>query len=96
MSVSATVCAVSMKATSGCELSSHTERGFCNPLGPIISICIYSSSFSERRLSKVDTLRLAVDYIKHMGYLLDNPLHDNECQCFVKTLTNTNYGSSGE
>jgi len=50
-------------------------------------------NFSDRRLSKVDTLRLAIDYIKHLELLLANPLHDHECQCFVNTLSSVGSGS---
>lgn len=38
----------------------------------------------DRRLSKVDTLRLAIAYIRHLELLLDKGrAHQPECQCFI-------------
>ena len=33
-------------------------------------------------MSKVDTLRLAIDYIRHLDLLLADAAHDLECTCF--------------
>lgn len=38
--------------------------------------------FSDKRLSKVDTLRLAILYIRHLEHLLVNTNHNAECTCF--------------
>uniref|UniRef100_A0A7E4V9R2 BHLH domain-containing protein n=1 Tax=Panagrellus redivivus TaxID=6233 RepID=A0A7E4V9R2_PANRE len=39
-------------------------------------------SEDEKRLSKVETLRLAILYIQHMQMMLTRPNHDLECDCF--------------
>ncbi|KJH50680.1 Helix-loop-helix DNA-binding domain protein [Dictyocaulus viviparus] len=36
----------------------------------------------DKRISKVDTLRLAIRYIKHLEALLKNEDHIFKCQCF--------------
>lgn len=41
------------------------------------------SIFSERRLSKVDTLRMAIYYIQHLQYLLCDGEHNLKCICFA-------------
>ncbi|KAI1726741.1 helix-loop-helix DNA-binding domain-containing protein [Ditylenchus destructor] len=37
---------------------------------------------SEKRLSKVDTLRLAIYYIRHLDHLLNDNNHNLVCDCF--------------
>lgn len=39
-------------------------------------------AFSDRRISKVDTLRLAIRYIRHLEALLHNYGHWIKCDCF--------------
>ncbi|KAK0395387.1 hypothetical protein QR680_001254 [Steinernema hermaphroditum] len=38
----------------------------------------------ERRISKVDTLRLAIFYIKHLDSMLKHENHQSNCTCFDK------------
>ncbi|VDD90089.1 unnamed protein product [Enterobius vermicularis] len=42
---------------------------------------------SDRRISKVDTLRLAIRYIRHLEELLSNEDHFTSCQCFASFKT---------
>ncbi|KAI6180719.1 Transcription factor Ash2 [Aphelenchoides besseyi] len=37
----------------------------------------------EKRLSKVDTLRLAILYIRHLELLIQNINHESNCGCFL-------------
>ncbi|KHJ93369.1 Helix-loop-helix DNA-binding domain protein, partial [Oesophagostomum dentatum] len=39
-------------------------------------------SDTEKRISKVDTLRLAIRYIKHLEAVLKNEEHIYKCRCF--------------
>ncbi|KAF8363386.1 hlh-6 [Pristionchus pacificus] len=36
----------------------------------------------EKRISKVDTLRLAVKYVRHLEFVLQHPEHVLRCRCF--------------
>uniref|UniRef100_A0A1I7ZLX2 BHLH domain-containing protein n=1 Tax=Steinernema glaseri TaxID=37863 RepID=A0A1I7ZLX2_9BILA len=45
---------------------------------------------NEKRISKVDTLRLAIFYIKHLDRLLKNENHENTCTCFDKFVAESN------
>ncbi|CAJ0576400.1 unnamed protein product, partial [Mesorhabditis spiculigera] len=36
----------------------------------------------EKRLSKVDTLRLAIRYIRHLSEIVRNEMHLHHCRCF--------------
>ena len=41
----------------------------------------------EKRLSKVETLRLAIIYIKHLDKMLLESGHEHRCSCFVDFQT---------
>uniref|UniRef100_A0A0N5A9Y6 BHLH domain-containing protein n=1 Tax=Syphacia muris TaxID=451379 RepID=A0A0N5A9Y6_9BILA len=42
---------------------------------------------NDRRISKVDTLRLAIRYIRHLEELLNNEEHFSCCDCFASFRT---------
>ncbi|PIO72301.1 zinc finger, C4 type, partial [Teladorsagia circumcincta] len=59
------------------------KKKVIDPFDPEASVPLpYQLEEQEKRISKVDTLRLAIRYIKHLEAVLQNEEHIYKCSCF--------------
>ncbi|KAK0395385.1 hypothetical protein QR680_001254 [Steinernema hermaphroditum] len=64
----------------------NSGKSSVNPFSPEAKVPLPREieELGERRISKVDTLRLAIFYIKHLDSMLKHENHQSNCTCFDK------------